>query len=180
MRIAWVTYGFEEYSALHVNAMCENHQVLLVMPDQDDGESYDIDSRVEHFAFAKPRLRQPIRQWRSLRQILRRIDEFKPDVVHFQQGHLWFNWALRKLKRYPLVATIHDPRHHAGDLVSKKTPQWVIDYGFRKADHTIVHGNILAEQVQKLFGFSRERIHVIPHVAMGVIDSRVTLKKTQT
>ena len=168
MRIAWVTYGFEEYSALHVNAMCENHQVLLVMPDQDEGETYKIDSRVEHFSFAKPRLRQPIRQWLSLRHILRRIDEFKPDVIHFQQGHLWFNWSLRKLKRYPLVATIHDPRHHAGDVVSKKTPQWVIDYGFRKADHTIVHGNVLADQVQKLFGFSRERIHVIPHVAMGV------------
>ncbi len=168
MRIAWVTYGFEEYSSLHVNALCEAHDVLLVMPHPEDEDTYAIDQRVEHYAFNKPRLRQPLRQWMSVHKIVSRIHEFKPDVVHFQQGHLWFNWALRKLRRFPLVVTIHDPRHHTGDVVSQKTPQWVIDYGFRQADHAIVHGNLLADQVQQLFGFSQGNVHVIPHVAMGV------------
>ncbi len=168
MRIVWVTYGFEEYSSLHVNALCKEHDVLLVMPHPEDGDTYTIDPRVEHYAFSKPRLRQPLRQWISVRNIVSRIHEFQPDVVHFQQGHLWFNSALRKLSHYPLVVTIHDPRHHTGDLVSQKTPQWILDYGFRQADHAIVHGNLLADQVQQLFGFSKENVHAIPHVAMGV------------
>ena len=168
MKIAWVSYGFQEYSGLHVNAMCEDHEVLMVMPRAEEGETqHPIDPRVKQIRFDKPRLRQPIKQIASVRELVSRIEDFNPDVVHFQQGHLWFNAALKKLKRYPLIITIHDPRHHAGDTVSKKTPQWLMDYGFRKADHVIVHGNALADQVQELFGFSQNHVHVIPHVAMG-------------
>ena len=63
--------------------------------------------------------------------------------------------------------TIHDPRHHAGDVASMKTPQWWMDYGFRHADQVIVHGDALAKQVQDLFGFRSEQVHSIPHIAMG-------------
>lgn len=169
MRIAWVTYDFEEYSSLHVNALVDEHEVLLVTPrPEEGGAKYPIRPEVEHFAFDKPRLRQPLRQLASVRELLRRIDAFQPDVVHFQQGHLWFNFVLKRLRqKYPLVITVHDPRHHAGDTVSKKTPQWVMDHGFRQAHHAIVHGGALAPQVHDLFGVPEERIHVIPHVAMG-------------
>jgi glycosyltransferase involved in cell wall biosynthesis len=168
MRIAWITYDFEEYSALHVNAMAQNHDVLLVMPQREEGQPpYYVKDEVEHYAFDKPRLRQPLRQFQSVRSILNRVNAFRPDVVHFQQGHLWFNFVLKRLRKYPLVVTVHDPRHHAGDSVSQKTPQWVIDHGFRQADHVIVHGRQLAPQVEEFFGFPPEKIHVIPHVAMG-------------
>ena len=169
MRIAWITYDFEEYSSLHVNELVEEHDVLLVMPDSGvEGATYEVDGRVDRYSFDKPRLRQPLKQWFSVRELLKRIDEFKPDVVHFQQGHLWFNFALPTLrKRYPLVITVHDPRHHAGDKVSKKTPQWVMDYGFRQAHHAIVHGEALASQVHSLFSIAESDIHVIPHLAMG-------------
>ncbi|MFN3189913.1 MAG: glycosyltransferase family 4 protein [Aureliella sp.] len=166
MKVAWVTYDFEEYSVQQVNAMSGQHEVLLVMPPCES-DQYQVEPQVEHYAFHKPRLRQPIKQWQSVKSILRRIDDFRPDVVHFQQGHMWFNAALRSLKKYPLVITIHDPRHHAGDVVSRKTPQWLMDFGFRQADHVIVHGEPLARQVRELFGFREDHVHVIPHVAMG-------------
>ncbi len=35
MKVAWITYDFEEYSAHHVNAMASEHDVLLVMPKPD-------------------------------------------------------------------------------------------------------------------------------------------------
>ena len=168
MRIAWITYDFEEYSAHHVNAMACEHDVLLVMPKPEGlVPNYCLNPSIEHYAFEKPRLRQPLRQWKSIRQILDRVESFQPDVVHFQQGHMWFNFALKSLRRYPLVITIHDPRHHAGDGASKKTPQWLIDYGFRKAHHVIVHGETLVDQVHRLFDIPRTNIHVIPHISMG-------------
>ena len=169
MKIAWVTYDFEEYSTRHVNAMADDHDVLLVMPEPFEGAPrYEVHPKVDHFSFNKPRLRQPLRQLKSNREILRRIHEFNPDVVHYQQGHMWFNVALNSLQqRYPLVITIHDPRHHAGDSVSRKTPQWLMDYGFRKADRVIVHGEALATQVHELFGLDKSFVDVIPHVSMG-------------
>lgn len=170
MRIAWITYDFEEYSVLQVNELAREHEVLLVMPEGVEAK-YPLHPNVKHFAFRKPRLRQPVRQLQSVRSILGSVRKFQPDVVHFQQGHMWFNAALSSLRRYPLVITIHDPRHHEGDVVSRKTPQWLMDYGFRQADHVIVHGDALAVQVQKLFGKEREQVHVIPHVAMGSTSS---------
>ena len=182
MRIAWISYDFLEYSSLHVNALNKDHDVLAVLPKQDrDDEEYLLDSDVSCFLFDKPRLRQPFKQNRSIRSILKALSEFQPEVVHFQQSHLWFNFSLKKLqKHFPLVITIHDPRHHSGDAVSQKTPQWVVDHGFRQADHVIVHGRKLIPQVRSLFGFERERVHAIPHVAMGSMSNGGHIDSTLT
>ena len=88
MRIAWISYDFLEYSALHVNALSNEHEVLAVLPKQDhDDEQYILDSDVSCFLFDKPRLRQPFKQNRSIRSILKALAEFQPEVVHFQQSH---------------------------------------------------------------------------------------------
>jgi glycosyltransferase involved in cell wall biosynthesis len=168
MRVAWISYGFPEYSVAHVNRMTGQHDVLLMLPSQcNEAIEASVAPDVRYQPFDKPRLRQPLKQLLSVRSILRTLDSFKPDVVHFQQGHLWFNLGLRKLrKKYPLVLTIHDPRYHSGDAESKKTPQWATDYGFKQADQLILHGRALADQVHQIFGFKRDMLHVIPHINM--------------
>lgn len=134
-----------------------------------------IDPKVECHPFHKPRLRQPVSQLRNVRRILKLIDDFKPDVIHFQLGHMWFNLALPILRRkYPIVFTVHDPRHHLGDLGAQKTPQWWMDYGYRQADHLIVHGSQLTDVLVDEVGIARERIHVIPHIAIGERDVEPT------
>ena len=169
MKIAWISFGFLEYSALHINAMNEHHDVLAVMPESSpEDESYTLRPSVERFLFKNPRLRQPFRQRRTIQSILKAVYDFKPDVVHFQQAHLWFNFSLKRIQRdFPLVMTIHDPQQHSGDTASKKTPQWVNELGFRCADNVIVHGDKLATTVCRMLGIERSRVHSIPHVAMG-------------
>ncbi len=169
MKIAWISYDFGEYSVRHVSAMVAEHDVLLVIPQAELDQHRDLlDPRVKILAFDKPRLRQPLRQAISVWKLYRQVVRFRPDVIHFQQGHLWFNAILPLLKRIaPLVLTIHDPQHHAGDTVSAKTPQWVIDFGFRQADQAIVHGRQLVSEVAKRHRLPTDRIHVIPHIAMG-------------
>ncbi len=169
MKITWITYDFGEYSVRHVSAMTPEHQVQLVIPLTELDQHRDLlDRRVLACGFDKPRLRQPWRQLNLNRRLYRAIQDFGPDVIHFQQGHLWFNFRLPRIRRLaPLVMTIHDPQHHAGDTVSAKTPQCVIDYGFRQADHAIVHGRQLVDQVVQRHGLPRDRIHVVPHIAMG-------------
>jgi len=168
IRVALVSYDFGEYCIRHANALQRGGPVMLILPEQlADPHASLIESDVDFRPFDRPRLRQPLRQWVSVRWILRQITDFQPDVIHFQRGHLWFNFALPFLNRYPLVLTIHDPRHHLGDRGSRNTPQWVMDFGHRRADRIIVH----AEQIKQILvdedGIADDRVHVIPHVAIG-------------
>jgi glycosyltransferase involved in cell wall biosynthesis len=88
-------------------------------------------------------------------------------LVHFQHGHLWFNLALPLLNRYPLVLTIHDPRHHLGDRNAHKTPQMIMDLGYHRADQVIVHGGRLKQLVVDELHLPAEAVHVIPHIVLG-------------
>jgi glycosyltransferase involved in cell wall biosynthesis len=142
--------------------------VLLLLPENVAREHRGlIDPRVRHEAFHRPRYRQPIRQLATTFRILRAIRAFRPEIVHFQNGHLFFNLALPLLKKYPLVITIHDARQHLGDRESRLTPQAIMDFGFRQADHAIVHGASLELSVVHELGFPPCRVHRIPHIAIG-------------
>lgn len=172
MRIVWVTYDFGEYSLQQVAALGIEHDVLLVIPRHVwQPIATKLPPRVQVYEFDCPRLRQPWRQFRSVRAIHHRIREFVADVMHMQHGHFWFNLGLWRLRDVPLVVTIHDPRHHAGDAVSRKTPQWIMDLGFRRADQAIVHGQSLVAEVERAVGLPSERVHVMPHVAIGEVPS---------
>ncbi|MDH3604625.1 MAG: glycosyltransferase family 4 protein [Candidatus Tectomicrobia bacterium] len=168
MRIAFVSYDFGEYCIQHANGLLQNGEVMLILPQQlAEPHLSLLNPQVEFRPFDKPRLRQPLRQLRCMRRIVRQIRDFDPDVVHFQSGHLWFNMALPLLKRYALVFTIHDPRRHLGDRGARKTPQWVMDFGYRQADRVIVHGTQLKDVVASEVLIQPEKIHVIPLVAIG-------------
>ncbi|MCA9245483.1 MAG: glycosyltransferase family 4 protein [Planctomycetales bacterium] len=163
-----MSYGFGEYSVRHANALAEVADVLLMLPEDIAAEHRDkLSTKVELFAFAGPRLRQPLRQFGAARKILNRLDAYEPSVLHLQAGHLWFNCALAVARRWPLVVTIHNPRHHVGDRSSRRTPQCMLDYGYRRADHVIVHGDQLKAETVEQLGIATEKIHVVPHIAMG-------------
>ena len=168
MRIAFVSYNFGEYSILHASALAARADVGLWMPrDLAQPHLAALDPAVDFHGFEQPRLRQPLRQIRSVREIVRQIKDFRPDVIHFQHGHLYFNLALPLLREYPLVVTIHDPRSHLGDRSSKKTSQRVMDFGYRRADRVIAHAGAMRQAVVDALGIPESLIDVVPHVAIG-------------
>ena len=168
MKIAFVSYDFPEYCIRQVNEMVADHDVLLMIPGNgSEDHRKRIDPAVRFEPFHRPRYRQPFRQLMTMIRILRKVRADRPDVVHFQNGHLFFNWVMSLLNKFPLVITIHDPRQHLGDHESNRTPQALMDYGFKRADHVIVHGTDLKPIVTGELGFPEERVHVIPHVAIG-------------
>ena len=167
-KIAFVSYDFPEYSIRHVNEMVDHAQVLLLLPEQTSRDYLGLlDPRVRFEPFYKPRLRQPVRQVVTALTLLRRIRRFRPDVVHFQNGHMYFNLIMPLLKKFPLVITIHDVQQHLGDHEARLTPQSIMDFGFRRADRVIVHGRDLVQSVNAKLGFDPSRIHVLPHIAIG-------------
>ena len=169
MKMAFVAYDFGEYAVRHVNELASAGAVLLVIPEQLIADyRRELDPRVQLHTFVKPRLRQPARQMWNALQLVRAIRRFDPDVVHFQNGHLYFNFALAWLRRYPLVLTIHDARQHVGDHESQQTPQWIMDLGFRRADQVIVHGRSVKATLVEQLGWEPTQVHYIPHVAVGL------------
>ena len=168
MRVALVSFDFGEYSIRLASALSRLATVLLVLP-QHVAAPYlsELDPQVRLHAFDKPRLRHPRRQLLLGRELIRQIDSFAPDVVHLQHGHLWFNAFLPFLRRYPLVVTAHDARHHVGDRISRKTPQAIVDFGFRRASRLIVHARPVKEIIVRECGLSPEIVDVVPHISLG-------------
>lgn len=168
MKVAFLSFDFGEYSVRLASALAREAETCLLLP-QELAEPHlaKLDPAVHFRPFQKPRLRQPVQQMQMLYTLWRELNRFQPDVVHFQQGHLWFNGLLPLLHRYPLVCTIHDPLHHIGDQGATNTPQAVYNFGFRQADQLIAHNLQMKEIACTALKLPAERIHVIPHVQLG-------------
>lgn len=170
MKVAIVSYDFGEYCIRLASGLADLADVLLLLPSQLAGSHVcALDRRVTFQSFDKPRLRQPVRQVRLALDLIRTVRAFNPDVVHLQQGHLWFNAVVPFLRRYPLVMTVHDPRHHLGDRGGQKTPQAVMDFGFRQASQLIVHAARLKDVLVEQCGIPPQIIHAVPMISLGDI-----------
>jgi glycosyltransferase involved in cell wall biosynthesis len=167
-RVALISYNYGQYCVRLASALAQHADVLLVAPDGlVESHLSKLNGSVRLFSFLHPRLRQPFRQFRSIRKIFRRIREFAPDVIHYQGAHLWFDLALPFFRRYPLVFTIHDFQPHPGDRLSQKTPLWVETFARRRADELIVHSQYLREVVMRNLPGAGEKVSVIPHIQIG-------------
>lgn len=168
MKVAIVSYDFGEYCVRLASALSRKADVLLLLPQQLAAQHLtNLDPGVTFHAFDKPRLRQPARQVRVALDLLRHVKSFDPDVVHLQQGHFWFNGCLPLLRNYPLVLTVHDPRHHLGDRGGRRTPQAIMDFGFRQAAQLIVHAGALRRVMTEECRIAPEILHVVPHISLG-------------
>jgi glycosyltransferase involved in cell wall biosynthesis len=169
VRVALVSYYYPEYVISLANALASKGvRLLLLVPRQSvESISQNLVPDIEFRPFEGRRLRDPLsiaEVWRNVQA----IRTWRPDLIHLQQGHLWFNLAgLPLLGRSPLVTTIHDVTIHHGDLYSRRTPQWVWDLAARRASHLIVHGQALKTEAAQRHGFAPDRIHVIPHGEFG-------------
>jgi glycosyltransferase involved in cell wall biosynthesis len=178
MRVALVSHDFGEYCVRLASALCRMADVLLLLP-QPVAEPYlsGLDTSVRFQPFDKPRLRQPLRQIRVALDLVGHLRAFDPDVVHLQQGHLWFNGFLPWLRRYPLVLTVHDPRHHLGDKVSSKTPQRIMDFGFRQAAEVIVHAGQSRQTLVRECAIPPEIVHIVPHISLSDAPDQIPVNE---
>jgi glycosyltransferase involved in cell wall biosynthesis len=172
LRVALLSFDFGETCVPLANALARSAEVCLVLPQRErDLCHVRLDDSIRFVPFDKPRLREPLRQVKLIRTLVREIRRFEPDVIDVHQGHLWFNLVLPHLHRlYPVVMTVHDPVAHAGDRGGAKTPQLIMNRGFRAADQLIVHAEALVEELAAVSGIDRSRIHAIAR--MGALPER--------
>jgi glycosyltransferase involved in cell wall biosynthesis len=108
-----------------------------------------------------------LRQIRRNRWILQQLRDFRPDVVHLQQGSMWLNMALQFEHTFPLVLTVHDAQRHPGDKLSRKTPYFFSKMGFHRADRLIAHNQYVKAFLQGELGIKEDKLDVIPHIQLG-------------
>jgi len=92
--------------------------------------------------------------------LLSAIDKANPDVVHIMTKHPWLIFALPFLRKYPVVATIHDVRLHRGEW----HPVWAVSSWMliKYTDRIFVHG-AWAKSTLVDGGVSNNKITVVPH-----------------
>jgi glycosyltransferase involved in cell wall biosynthesis len=168
LRVALISTNFGEYCVRLANALSRHADVLLALPERLAAPHAEkLDAAVQLFSFQSPRLRQPLRQFQTIRRVFREIEDFAPDVIHYQGFHPWFDLALPLWRRYPLVCTVHDFRPHPGDKLSEKTPFWVEMFVRRRADQLIVHSQHVRTLMAQRLGCASENISLMPHIQIG-------------
>src|SRR3712207_9517531 len=87
-----LAFDFGEVCVPIANALSRDVDVMLIQNHRELAPlRSELDPRVLAVPFFKPRLRHPGRQVAMCWTILRTLWGFRPDVIHLQQGHLWFN-----------------------------------------------------------------------------------------
>jgi glycosyltransferase involved in cell wall biosynthesis len=168
MKVALVSFDFGEYCIRLAGGLADQASVLLLLAQQEAMPyALKLDPRVDLHCFAKPRLRNAVQQALACYSLVHTIQAFAPDVIHLQQGHLWFNLALPLLREFPLVITSHDVRQHIGDRGAQNTPQAIMDFGFHQAAQLIVHAERLKQLLSSACRISPAKVHVIPHIVLG-------------
>jgi glycosyltransferase involved in cell wall biosynthesis len=168
--------SFESTTAL-ANVLAAHCDLHLVVPASTyDYVRDDLDPRIRVEPFALPRLRQPCRQAAMCRRLIGLVERIRPDVVHLQQGHAWFNYALPRLKRYPLVVTVHEVRYTGRPRNGERSfPQPVVKRAFHAADELIVYGRAMRPALVAE-GVAGEHVHVsrraLPALAREIESER--------
>jgi glycosyltransferase involved in cell wall biosynthesis len=174
MKVALVGFDFGEYCIRLASGIVESQAttVLLFLPKAEAiPHLHLLSGSVEPRLFDRPRIRQVFKQLKMVFDLVRQIRAFRPDIIHLQLGHFWFNLlGLPALRRFPLVLTVHDAKIHVGDAPTGKTPQWVYDRACYQARERIVHAPQVKELLVKRLQIPSETVHVTPYAMVGDVN----------
>jgi len=175
MRVAFVAFDFGEYCIRLASGVAQGGGTVVqcFLPKiEADPYLHLLSDSVRLSVFDRPRYRELFKQIKMVLGLVRKIRAFKPDVIHLQLGHMWFNLlGLPLLRGIPLVLTVHDPLIHVGDAQTGKTPQWIFDRACYKARERIVHAPQVKELLVKRLGLPADTVHVTPYVMVGDIPT---------
>jgi glycosyltransferase involved in cell wall biosynthesis len=170
----WFLY----YTVELANALVENHELLLVTRDHNyEISSTDKPTELDDFLdecldkrIKREKLRFGWGDRRNLREakrIYRKIQEFRPDIIHLQENKDWRIIHLaKKLGLHRTVLTIHDVVAHPGHI--RQLVRYFKRLPRKKARKIIVHGDYLKKQFVAGSKRKYEDIHIIPHGAFSI------------
>ena len=155
--------GFIDYQIQLANVLSKTETFMLViaankLPSEHLGT---IDKKVDFHLLGRGKSLYHPTSLPIFRDFIKKMNEFKPDIIHLQLGGSIIDFALLPfLKKYPLVATFHDVKLHTGE---NSWRQNFIRYWLRKySNQIIVLGEKLKEQMIKEYNVPEKKVHAIP------------------
>jgi starch synthase len=175
MRIASVALFCSEYALSLANALSTSDDVELWLSRENLASSFpgiaDVKALLQEQSMTEPRVSvrlvnsargRFLRRFRLARQVSHSVLACHPDVVHYQSGgNLYAPLMLARLRRQPLVVTIHDVNPHPGDFPPPRVIRLVTHIATRLADQVIVHGNQQSQVLQAEYGTPASKINVV-------------------
>ncbi|MDN5339026.1 MAG: hypothetical protein PWQ30_135 [Euryarchaeota archaeon] len=169
MRVACLTFWFYDYTIQMANELARHTDVLLLLPDyrsEEYVESIDPAVNVHIFGYSRHAGRLSPSCYPMLKEIVAAIDDFAPDVVHFQVNNPMLCPLLPMLRKYPLVATFHDIEPHPGEDrlfdVGSLLYRLTLFVSRVMPDRIFVHGKALRDTLVKDYRVPERNVHVIP------------------
>lgn len=181
MRVASIGFFCAEYPISLANALAKTNTVTLLLSRQNLSVRFpgvsDLEALLRERQIIEPDVSLRLIDYptgrylyklRLARDIVHAIDELQPDVVHYQSGgDPWIPLVMPLLRRFPLVATIHDATAHTGDRPSKPVLNLINALVTRLAHQIIVHGQQQASSLVEVYHTPSGKVNVIP---MGVLS----------
>jgi len=173
MRIYYGAYWFLPASVGFVNHLARQHSLYLVTTRgaaMDVGARWRevIDPAVKVRCETRIKLKNPRYWWHRAVGVWQGISRFHCDVIHLQEvPDPLLLWMLVRVRKVPMVLTVHDPTPHLGELgflkyYNQRRP--FIEAMRRRAEYIITHGEDTRRQLLEACPYlDAERICVIPH-----------------
>ena len=154
--------GFIDYQIQLANALCIKETIMLILPVSGLPNAYSgsIDKRVDVRLLGKGKSAYHPVSFLILKNFIKIMHDFKPDIIHLQLGGNVIDLALLPIfKNYPLVSTFHDVKLHLGE--SSLQMSFIRHFERKYSDRIIVHGKRLKEQMINEYHLSESKIHSI-------------------
>lgn len=173
MRIYFGAYWFLPASVGFINGLAKRHSLFVVTTEGAAREvgmhwrevlAPNTSVRCE----TRIKLKNPLYWWQRAVGVWRGVKWFGCDLIHVQEvPDPFLDWLLLRLKRIPLVLTVHDPVPHLGEKgfmkYYRQRRPWM-EAVRRRADQIVVHGEETRRQLARVHPeLPSERLAVIPH-----------------
>jgi glycosyltransferase involved in cell wall biosynthesis len=162
MIITLNTYGgMIHYVSQLANALSKREDVVVIAPVGIEREYFLKDVKIIKLHLGdtiKNIFINTLALTRPLK-FLNTIYKEKPDLIHFNECHLWSSLFLPLFIRFPIVTTLHDINPHYGTPISRKlNHMFGKKMHIRFSDCLIVHGVKIKNELK-----TKQRCYVIPH-----------------
>lgn len=179
MRIVCLPDGLPiDYTIQLANALSKREEVMIILLNNSQLEEYieNIDKNVNiclTWKILSPR-------WHPKNlliptDIIRKIRQFNPDIIHIQNGDLLSILILPFLKKCSVITTFHDVHFHPGNesLMNRFIRLWSI----KNSKKIFVHGRKLKEIMVREYTLPEDKVYAIPMGEHNVAPFRRYMKE---
>ena len=178
MRIVCLPDGLPiDYTIQLANSLAKREEVMVVLLN------YQLEEHIENInknvnLYITQKIKYPYYHPKNLLilfDIIRRIRQFNPDIIHIQNGDLLSISIFPFLKKCSVITTFHDVRFHPGNesLMQRFIRFWSI----KNSKKMFVHGRKLKEMMIREYTIPEDKIRDIPMGELNVAPFKKYMKE---